>query len=308
MSATRLPRSAATDTGTQQQQLPQTKFSMQKLSLDTAVAPLLRKPRAPFARSERKRAFACASYYSECFLNGIPPLDADTAALDAQTRYNKWWVGSNFTKYRETEPTEKRRKLEPERSPTNEQMDTVVIPNENDATMVGRPPRANFSQEISQCIDIRELGIQEEYKSQEIQLVKGAMITELNANGGDTSSPNFLACLDILKSFYAYRGWDARWTGTTSPPFAFDGTWLTMSKPTYSECQGLSEDGDYVYSLGRLAFDMFRPTNLICSLQGVYNTVGLPHESEKNRPRSCPFRLHNAVNVKPGSPSVRNYE
>lgn len=65
-------------------------FALQALTLDAAVAPSIRKPTAPFAKSERKRAYTSATYYSECFVRGISPVDADTAALDAQDQYEKW--------------------------------------------------------------------------------------------------------------------------------------------------------------------------------------------------------------------------
>jgi hypothetical protein len=74
-----------------------TAFSFRKVSLDRPVAPLLAQPMAPFAKkSNRKKAFMSASFYSECFLNGIGPVDADTAAMDAQSRYDKWWKSTRY--------------------------------------------------------------------------------------------------------------------------------------------------------------------------------------------------------------------
>jgi hypothetical protein len=67
-------------------------LSLQRVTYDHAVAPLLRKPIAPFDRTERKRAHTSALFYSECFLHGIEPKLADTAAVEAQDVYNKWWV------------------------------------------------------------------------------------------------------------------------------------------------------------------------------------------------------------------------
>ena len=65
---------------------------MQQLTLDSAVSPLLPRATAPFDKTERKRAHTSAVYYSECFLRGIKPLDADSAAKDAQEQYDKWWI------------------------------------------------------------------------------------------------------------------------------------------------------------------------------------------------------------------------
>lgn len=52
-----------------------------------------------------------------------------------------------------------------------------------------------------------------------------------------------------------------------------EGMWLTLSKPTYKDNLGPNQEGDPQYTLGRMAFDMFRPTQLVCSIQGNFNQV-----------------------------------
>jgi len=289
----------------------QPNFSLQRLSLDSAVAPLLRRPIAPFGKSERKRAFASATYYSECFLNGITPVEADTAALDAQSLHKKWWVE---TKYH-NEPTEgpaKKRKVLDEGSPAadtsepslRQRSEDHYVTSEDDSTVFSRRPSDQH-----QAVNIRELAVLAQCKANEINSIKGAMVEDLRKSGGDTTTSAFHTYLDMLQSFYSSRGLDARWDDQDSAPFAIDGTWLTMSKPTYSDSQGRNQTGEYKYTLGRLSFDMFRPTNLVCSLQGVYNSVSLPNASEGMRPRSFPYRLQKDVAANRGArPPVRNYE
>ena len=57
------------------------------------------------------------------------------------------------------------------------------------------------------------------------------------------------------------------------PYQAHEGTWLTLTKPTFFGCVGENDQGDPMYTLGRMTFDMFQPSGLVCSLQGNFNAV-----------------------------------
>mmetsp|Transcript_29161 Transcript_29161/g.49723 ORF Transcript_29161/g.49723 Transcript_29161/m.49723 type:complete len:526 (+) Transcript_29161:87-1664(+) len=52
-----------------------------------------------------------------------------------------------------------------------------------------------------------------------------------------------------------------------------DGQWFTLTKPTYSDCLGFNDDGDPLYRLGRMSFEMFFPGDLICAIQAVFNPI-----------------------------------
>jgi hypothetical protein len=75
--------------------------------LDNApIAPIVRMMstarttcKAPFDKTERKKAHTSAVYYSECFLHGIEPIMADTAAEEAQGKYDKWWIASTASSH-----------------------------------------------------------------------------------------------------------------------------------------------------------------------------------------------------------------
>ena len=291
----------------------QPNFSLQRLTLGSAVSPLLPKPIAPFGKNERKRAFASATYYSECFLNGITPVQADTAALDAQSLHNKWWVETKYHDESSQAPAKKRRVLDKandacELSLPQRAEDTYVVTSEDDSTVSSRIPSRGEAH-YPGPVNIQEVAVMSQFSANEINSVKGAMVEDLKRSGGDTTTSAFCTYLDILQSFYCSRGWDARWNDKDSAPSNMDGTWLTMSKPTYSDSQGHNQAGEYRYTLGRLSFDMFRPTNLVCSIQGVYNCVSLPNDSEGKRPRSLPHRLQNEIAGSQGTrPRVRNYE
>jgi hypothetical protein len=230
-------------------------LQMRPLSLERgAIAPGLARPTAPFAKSERKRAYVSAIYYSECFLRGIRPLDADTAAFDAQNQYNKWWIQSKMQqKAAITGNSRKKRKRQkaPAAAP-----EVLAIENE--------VPKTRAKDQVS--------------------AMKERLVEDLKKTGGDTTTPEVRDCLEQLQLVFASRS-----QGFDAADFCPDGTWLTLSKPTFSECQGRNENGEYLYTLGRMSFDMFRPTNLKCSIRAVMNNVRVM--DPKSKPKSFPSRL-----------------
>jgi hypothetical protein len=96
---------------------------------------------------------------------------------------------------------------------------------------------------------------------------------------GDVDSENFKSALNPLLNHFSQQELDTRphSTGTDS----VDGMWLTLSKPTYFGCLGENDNGDPLYTLGRMTFDMFSPTNLVCSLQGNFNPVEVVSDKER---------------------------
>ena len=72
--------------------------------------------------------------------------------------------------------------------------------------------------------------------------------------------------------------------GETGGPTAldfFEGSWVNMSRPNYIECLGENGDNDFMYTLGRTSFDMFQPSNLICSVQSTHTTIKIIGEREE---------------------------
>jgi hypothetical protein len=51
------------------------------------------------------------------------------------------------------------------------------------------------------------------------------------------------------------------------------GLWITLSKPKFSGTLGKNKDKQYMYTLGQMSFDMFRPSDLAMSIQGMFNPV-----------------------------------
>ena len=135
--------------------------------------------------------------------------------------------------------------------------------------------------------------------------IRSELIEALQSVRGDVQDKRFLSALEILSNFYKTSGRDARvspWSGRRGSdpgidggeygysgneiggPTSFDlfeGYWVNMSRPNYVECLGTNLENDFMYTLGRMSFDMFQPSNLICSVQSTHNTIKIIGEREE---------------------------
>jgi hypothetical protein len=102
------------------------------------------------------------------------------------------------------------------------------------------------------------------------------LLQTLHSTKGDVESDEFKDSLDSLLQHYSSSLSSALLSGQT-----LDGMWLQLSKPTYFGCLGENADGDPLYTLGRMSFDMFSPTNIICSIQGNFNPIEAVGEAER---------------------------
>lgn len=306
--------SASTSTITPTTWLPQplqSIFQCRPLSLDRgAIAPGLARPTAPFAKSERKRAFVSAIYYSECFLRSIRPKDADSAAFDIQNQYTKWWVQS-----KKSSTTTATTAAAVVSNPLNSDKDLSVESSNHTTTSDGSHKRRRLDQDATPTASATTTASRMTPK--QLAMVKDQMIEHLQKTGGDTTTDEFQDSLDQLREAHASNRQTIQEdndpsSSSSSELFNIDGTWLTLSKPTFSECQGRNTDGEYLYSLGRMSFDMFRPNHLKCSIRAVMNNIRVM--DPKHKPQSFPHRLgkelekHNANSNKATDTPIRHYD
>jgi len=114
--------------------------------------------------------------------------------------------------------------------------------------------------------------------------LKYVLLQELRANGGDATTPAFVDCLSMLSE--AYKKYPSTQIHTST------GTWATLSKPNFKECLGRHpSSGEYMYTLGRMSFDMFPRGDLKCSLRGSFNIVGSVENSLDNEGLILPSSL-----------------
>lgn len=288
-------------------------FSMQQLTLNSAVSPLLSRVAAPFDKSERKRAHTSALYYSECFHRGIQPLDADHAAKGAQEQYDKWWIdrtakGIQPPKLmsRSTVEQSKRRRID------QEQSNSLTTPSAGRKIASSEEQKLRVN-EINIQVDapspvVKSFGNEEmstSHHAGDIAAAKRQLIVALKESQGDVATPKFLHNMRILEHFYKSKSWDGRGT-CDHTPFSLEGNWLTISKPTYDECRGRNENGDLKYNLGRMSFGMFRPTNMVCSVQASFNNVRTIDPKSPDRPLHVPKKL--MKEIQSGQILLRTYE
>lgn len=121
--------------------------------------------------------------------------------------------------------------------------------------------------------------------------IRSELVDAIQSVQGDVSSDRFMSSLEVLTTFYKNSGRDARvnpWGDGSDKNIGgpvgadlLEGFWLNMSRPNYVECLGQNAENDFMYTLGRMSFDMFQPGNLICSVQSTHNTIKLIGEREE---------------------------
>jgi hypothetical protein len=116
----------------------------------------------------------------------------------------------------------------------------------------------------------------------DIESCKEALFHALAISQGDPSTRAFENALLPLCKYYHELGWDARGIHNEEDCLErkLEGMWLTLTKASYFGSLGENNEGDPMYTLGRMAFDMFLPTQLVCSLQGNFNPVHIMPEHD----------------------------
>ena len=134
--------------------------------------------------------------------------------------------------------------------------------------------------------------------------IRSELVDALQSDQGDVTTKRFKSSLEVLTRFYKASGRDARvnpWGGgggVGGPAGAdlLEGSWLNICRPNYVECLGQNAENDFMYTLGRMSFDIFQPSNLICSVQSTHNTITMIGEREE-LPACVPSSLKEEVTM-----------
>ena len=114
------------------------------------------------------------------------------------------------------------------------------------------------------------LGIDDTYLDAKIQATKSELLSTLEKGGTTCSSPfkTSLASLETYSKMKKSSNDKKRKLLSCTESTNIDGTWLTLSPPEYSSSSlGHNAQGDSLYTLGRMTFDMYQPSGLVCSVQ-----------------------------------------
>lgn len=135
-----------------------------------------------------------------------------------------------------------------------------------------------------------------------VETARDGILHALAVFKGETTSTEFQTALFFLTEHYLRLGTDACRPDQTST----EGVWLTLTKPTFFYCLGENDSGDPMYTLGRMSFDLFSPSETICSLQGNFSRVERVDGRTAALMKSVPKSLYKEVQV--GNTVLRTYE
>ena len=276
-------------------------------------------PLTPFASSQRSRLYQSAVYFGECRLLGVSATDAEEAARAAAEKHRRWWINRKARRQRkgirmglkaslDASPMEldnqsdnedgedaegdgdgdldggrtKRRRrhvLKGKRRIKREQENSLGLKTED--ILKSLTPLSHMS------VSDQQMGVAE---------AKVDLLRIISQSGGffDVSKRASVTALDRLVGLYHKKGVDARQNISREEASCrkdiniMDGTWLSLCRPEYESCRGHNASGEFLYRLGRMSFDMFRPVGLICSVRGVFSAVT---PVEENGPEYIPQSL-----------------
>jgi hypothetical protein len=101
-------------------------------------------------------------------------------------------------------------------------------------------------------------------------------------NNGDTNQQAVQDALENLQKLSAAERGDAEWKPTQNMSF-HTGRWRTISAPLFPGRLLDEEDGNgkAKFSLGRMTFNMFKPTKSVCAVEQIVNIIEPIDETNK---------------------------
>lgn len=122
------------------------------------------------------------------------------------------------------------------------------------------------------------------YHCRKLESARNGLLSAVSLSNMDPKdNPQFLQHLQVLHTNFLKTTTAQKQKSTSSSPSLL-GKWLALSKSIFRECLGTNDAGDPLYTLSRMSFDLFEPSNLVCSLQGTFNTVrDIPSSSSAQR-------------------------
>ena len=152
---------------------------------------------------------------------------------------------------------------------------TVFYPKPRSQAIVGYEANSNSRKRCRLSADNFLLPLDQTYLDAKIEKTKVELLSRLENEG--TTGPNFKIALATLEKFASFQvpiNKKRKLNNSDADSSTnIDGTWLTVSAPEYKSSLGKNDQGEQLYTLGRMAFDMYQPADLVCSIQKQYNTV-----------------------------------
>jgi len=244
------------------------------------------------ANAEEEKAFL-----EECERLGICKELAEEAAKQSREAQSKWWT--------EMQKGQLQKKKRLNQTGGNEEDDILKGEELSMCNIMMTRQGSQLRLETTMQSELQKASI--------LHLVKVAKHEALKAlknSQGDTTSPRFQSALNALAAIYQGNGFSLQ---SHQSQVQFEGNWVNVSRPNFPNCLGNHpKSGHFLYTLGRMSFDMFRPLNLRCSIQKVMcKTRPLDAAAGEAVPREVPRSLKQQIQEmeeQNKTSSIRTYE
>lgn len=190
-----------------------------------------------------------------CYTQGVPRKSVVDALKNSENIYNDWWLGERL---------------------------------QNQGS-IKQSPRLSFKDQI-EAASYSENDKLCKFEKVSIETIKSCLLLALkDGTRKPEENPQFILAWNHLHSYYSSSQENSNQADSLS---MLDNIWLTMNPPSYKDCLGENKNGNKMYTLGRMSFDMFRPTDLICSIQWVFNII-----SSTERKNQVPESIRSEGNI-----------
>ena len=282
-------------------------------------SPASASPSLPLSRrgsslvDEEEESLGGGLYLEQCAKEGIGTAEADAARLLCERLEEYHWqrghereaeaaalAAGEIKKGADYGPDDSHRRVQGEdnkkKSGQKNNADAAKGPNK-----ITLPPRMAAEAQ----------SLQDNLKNDTIDILRNA--------GGDSTNPRFASSLKVLSSIYKGRGYDARAVSSEASASdnahdpisssSIEGSWDLVSKPTYPDCLGRNEDGEFMYTLARMSFSMLSPGDVVCSIQRLSHEISLVAlEDGEKLPDAVPRKLRDALENGPHRSALRKVE
>jgi len=266
--------------------------SRQQSMFQRSIEPIVRHSQTSKKRSLQQDA----CFFAECNIRGIQREEADHAAKTAQEMHQKWWVQTKRPKHMHQPPPitnnlHHQTTMISQKEESRSKTDSFQKQPMHESTQI--TSNTMWSCGLFQDTSIHNL----------IHAFKDALLKAQ----GDANTPLCQHYIQKLSQNTQSSIEDTRWK-LDEPKIMDHKAWKLLTRPLYSEVQGESPRQQPIYTLGRLAFDMFRPTHLLCSITHIHNVIRPSTDTNEQRPRTFPTRLLAEARARHGKPALRDYD
>jgi len=203
-----------------------------------------------------------AALYSRCSMLGISPIEAGNAMSFSHNWYRYWFQpGEGIAPRYDQEKTSVLKKQKEVLGSCQQCTDDHKLEDDSE------------DQRSENCSSLhRSFNL---ILTDDMVRLRNRVLHELRSSNGDITAPEFVKHLDMLSERYknSLPSNDCNTHGLE------EGSWVTLNKPHFRDCLGQNhKTGEYMYTLGRMSFDMMPRGDLKCCIKGMFNIISDPTE------------------------------